>query len=80
MATCQKLPILRKTPSRLALRLEIRWKALVGESAGTSPAVGKTERVAWALLTHFDVVINDFLDEHENRTRIMKVVLTDRCV
>jgi hypothetical protein len=55
-------------------------EALVGESAGASPAVGEPEGVARMLLPDLDVVIDDLFDEHENRTRFIKVVLTDRCV
>ena len=56
------------------------FKTLVGESAGASPAVGKTEGVTWVLFAHFDVVIDDFFDQHKNPTRNTKTVPTDRRV
>src|SRR5437773_1112406 len=48
-------------------RFECRLESLVGESADASPAVGKTEGVTWVLFSHFDVVIDDIFDEHDDR-------------
>ena len=58
--------------------LKVRWKALVGESAGASPAVGKTEGITRVFFPDLDIVIDDFFNEHRNPPRNTKTVPTDR--
>jgi len=45
-------------------RLECGWKSLVGASTSASPTVGKTEGITRVLFPEFNVVIDDFFDEH----------------
>ena len=50
-------------------RFECRLESLVGKSTGTSPAVGKAERVTGMVFPDLNVVIDDIFDQHEQRFR-----------